>query len=95
MAIPINIEELLRQRVIESSRIEYKKDWNPEPILHSVTAFANDFDNLGGGYILIGVEEQNGYPRFPLKGLNEDVLILFRRNSLINVTLLNRATYRS
>ena len=51
MAIPINVEELLRQRVIESARIEYKADWNPEPILHSITAFANDFDNLGGGYI--------------------------------------------
>lgn len=56
MAIPINIEELLRQHVIESTRIEYKSDWNPEPILHSITAFANDFDNLGGGYIVIGVD---------------------------------------
>jgi hypothetical protein len=35
--------------VIESTRIEYKADWNPEPIVHSITAFANDFDNLGGG----------------------------------------------
>ena len=74
MAIPINIEELLRQQVIESARIEYKADWNPEPILHSITAFANDFDNLGGGYIVIGVEEQNGYPRFPVKGLDKKLL---------------------
>ncbi len=88
MAIPINIEELLRQRVIESSRIEYKKDWNPEPILHSVTAFANDFDNLGGGYILIGVEEQNGYPRFPLKGLNEDVLDSVQKELLNKCNLI-------
>lgn len=56
MAIPINIEELLRQQVIESTRIEYKSDWNPEPVLHSITAFANNFDNLGGGYIVIGVD---------------------------------------
>lgn len=74
MAILINIEELLHQRVIESARIEYKAKWNPEPILHSITAFANDFDNLGGGYIVIGVEEQNGYPRFPVKGLDKNVL---------------------
>ena len=74
MAIPINIEELLRQQVIESTRIEYKADQNPEPILHSITAFANDFDNLGGGYIVIGVEEQNGYPRFPVKGLDKNIL---------------------
>ncbi|MBF1040743.1 MAG: putative DNA binding domain-containing protein, partial [Lachnospiraceae bacterium] len=74
MAIPINVEELLRQRVIENARIEYKADWNPEPILHSITAFANDFDNLGGGYIVIGVGEQNGYPRFPVKGLEKNIL---------------------
>ena len=74
MAIPINIEELLHQQLIESARIEYKADWNPEPILHSITAFANDFDNLGGGYIVIGVEEQNGYPRFPVKGLDKSTL---------------------
>lgn len=30
MAIPINIEELLWRQVIESARIEYKADWNPE-----------------------------------------------------------------
>ena len=74
MAIPINIEELLHQQVIESARIEYKADWNTEPFLHAITAFANDFDNLGGGYIVIGVEEQNGYPRFPVKGLDKSTL---------------------
>ncbi len=39
MAIPINMEELLHQRVIESARIEYKTDWNPAPILHSTNRF--------------------------------------------------------
>ena len=72
MALPVNVSELLRQRVVESTRIEYKADWNPEPILHSIVAFANDFDNLGGGYIFIGVEEKNGRPRFPVKGLNAE-----------------------
>ena len=56
MAIPINIEELLRQRVVESTRIEYKKDWNPNAIIHTICAFANDIDNVGGGYIIVGVE---------------------------------------
>ena len=42
--------------------------------MHSITAFANDFDNLGGGYIVIDVEEQNGYPRFPVKGLDKNIL---------------------
>ena len=50
MALAINIEDLL----IESNRIEFKKGWNPASIYHSVCAFANDFNNLGGGFILAG-----------------------------------------
>ena len=69
MPLPINIEDLIRQRKVERTRIEYKADWNPEPIIHTITAFANDFDNMGGGYILIGVEEENGRPILPVKGL--------------------------
>ena len=45
MALPINVSDLIKQRVIESARIKYKGDWNPEPILHSICAFANDIDN--------------------------------------------------
>ena len=51
MAIPINIEDLINKRVVESTRIEFKSDWNPNPIIHSICAFANDIDNVGGGYI--------------------------------------------
>lgn len=71
MALPISITELIKGRVVENARIEYKTDWNPEPILHSICAFANDIDNWGGGYIIIGVEEENGMPRFPIKGLEK------------------------
>lgn len=71
MAIPINIEELLRQRVVESTRIEYKKDWNPNAIIHTICAFANDIDNVGGGYIIVGVEEENGLPIFPIRGIDD------------------------
>ena len=51
MALPLNIDDLIHQRKVESARIEYKKNWNPEKVLHSVCAFANDIDNWGGGYI--------------------------------------------
>ena len=71
MALPINVSDLIKQRVIESARIEYKGDWNPEPILHSICAFANDIDNWGGGYIIIGIDEENGMPKFPIKGLSK------------------------
>ena len=50
MALPLNIDDLIHQRKVESARIEYKKDWNPEKVLHSVCAFANDIDNWGGGH---------------------------------------------
>lgn len=66
MAIPANIEDLINQRIVESTRIEFKEDYNPTPIIHSICAFANDIDNMGGGYIIIGVEEENGSPKFPI-----------------------------
>lgn len=72
MALPINVDDLLHQRKVERTRIEYKSGWNPEPIIHTLTAFANDFDNMGGGYILIGVEEENGRPVLPVKGIDPD-----------------------
>ena len=75
MALPINIEDLLNKRKVEGSRIEFKKGWNPVDIYHSICAFANDFDNLGGGYVLVGVEENEyGIAKRPVTGINiEDV----------------------
>lgn len=72
MALPINIEDLLNQRRVESNRIEFKKGWNPKTIYHSIGAFANDIDNLGGGYIIIGVEEENGVAKRPVLGVPEE-----------------------
>ena len=72
MALPLNIDDLIHQRKVESARIEYKKDWNPEKVLHSVCAFANDIDNWGGGYIILGVEEKNGMPVLPPYGIRKE-----------------------
>ena len=71
MALPINIEDLLNKQKIESNRIEFKKGWNPPDIYHSVCAFANDFENLGGGYILVGVQtdENTGMALRPVEGI--------------------------
>ena len=65
MAIPTNIRTLLSGNVVEWARIEFKKTWDPEASLKTITAFANDLDNWGGGYIVIGVEEENGIPLKP------------------------------
>lgn len=49
MALAISIEDLLKKQRIKYDRIEFKKGWNPASIYHSVCAFANDFNDLGGG----------------------------------------------
>ena len=48
--LPINLQDLLRQRTVEGERIEYKAGWNPDAVIRTLCAFANDFENLGGGY---------------------------------------------
>lgn len=70
MALAINIDELLNGKVIEWERLEFKKGWNPEAVMHTLCAFANDVNNWGGGYLIIGVDEQNGRPILPLEGLD-------------------------
>jgi ATP-dependent DNA helicase RecG len=70
MALPVNIDDLINHRKVEWARIEYKEGWNPEKVLHTLCAFANDLDNWGGGYVILGVEEKNGKPVFPVKGLS-------------------------
>ena len=70
MAIPVNIKELINQKVVESNRVEFKEGYNPTAIIRTICAFANDIDNIGGGYIIIGVEEKDGHPVYPLKGVN-------------------------
>ena len=70
--LPININHLLRRRTIEGERVEYKAGWNPQRVLHTICAFANDFHNLGGGYIVLGVEERDGRPVLPPKGIPPD-----------------------
>jgi ATP-dependent DNA helicase RecG len=70
--LPINLDDLLRQRTVEGDRIEYKRGWNPVPVLKTLCAFANDFENLGGGYIVIGQDcDSQGLPVFPPAGLTE------------------------
>jgi len=69
MLLPINIKDLLYGKPVEWERLEFKEGWNPLDVLHTICAFANDFHNFGGGYILLGVAEQDGRPVLPPKGL--------------------------
>jgi len=69
MALPINIEDLITARTVESTRIEFKKGWNPEEVIHTVCACANDINEYGSGYLIIGIEELDGTPILPPCGL--------------------------
>lgn len=69
MALPININDLINGLSVEWERIEFKEGWNDKNILHTICAFANDFNNQGGGYIIIGIAEKDGRPILPPIGL--------------------------
>lgn len=71
MPLPINIDDLLNKRKVESNRIEFKASWNPDKIYHTICAFATDLENTGGGYVVVGVEEENGVAKRPVKGIEE------------------------
>jgi ATP-dependent DNA helicase RecG len=74
MALPINITDLIHGKTIEWERLEFKQGWNPEDVLHSMCAFANDLHNWGGGYIIVGVAENDGQPILPPTGLQQSQL---------------------
>lgn len=88
MSLPINIKDLINRRVVENARVEYKRNWNPETILHSICAFANDIDNWGGGYIIIGIEEENGMPKFPIEGLKKESIDRINKELLQKCNLI-------
>lgn len=75
--LPVNLDDLLHQRSVESARVEFKASWSEHTgsqVLRTVCAFANDYQNLNGGYIVMGVAEQNGQAVLPPAGLGaEDV----------------------
>ena len=88
MGLPINIRDLIESRIVENTRIEYKSDWDPEPIVHSITAFANDFDNTGGGYVIVGIKEENGVPSLPISGLKKDSIDRIQKELLNKCNLI-------
>jgi ATP-dependent DNA helicase RecG len=74
MPLPLNITELIHGKTVEWERLEFKRGWNPADILHTLCAFANDIHNLGGGYILVGIAEEDGRPVLPPPGMAEKEL---------------------
>ena len=82
MAIPITIEKLLTENVVEWARIEFKEGWNPDTTLKTISAFANDIDNWGGGYIVIGAKEKDGKLVRPVTGIAPDAVDRIQKDLL-------------
>ena len=74
VTLPINLANLLHGRGVESVRVEFKATWDPDTtgpqVLKTICAFANDYHNLNGGYVVIGVAEHDGRAHLPPDGLS-------------------------
>ena len=82
-ALPISIQDLLYHRGVEAARVELKSSWNEGPtaqqVLETICAFANDYYNVNGGYVVLGVEERDGVAQLPPKGLDPAALERIQR----------------
>ncbi len=73
--LQINLDDLIHGRAVESVRREFKKTWSErdvDGIIRTICAFANDYYNMNGGYIVLGIEEKDGHPVLPPQGLEEE-----------------------
>ncbi len=79
MPLPIKTEDLFKGNKVESDRLDYKKGLDPQKIAHTICAFANDINNIGGGYIVVGVEDNKGTPKLPPVGLRKTEIESFQK----------------
>ena len=76
MALPTNIQKILNPNIVEDVRVELKEGWNPQNILHTICAFANDIDNFYGGYIILGINDKRdviGFDKNKYDALQKDI----------------------
>ncbi|MDP6155242.1 MAG: ATP-binding protein [Candidatus Thermoplasmatota archaeon] len=53
--------------------MEYKSSWTKHiknAVIRTICAFGNDFHNLNGGYIILGIIDKQGRPVLPPQGLD-------------------------
>jgi ATP-dependent DNA helicase RecG len=90
--LPINVEDLLRARGVETQRLEFKGTWDDhiaEDVLHTICAFANDVHNVNGGYIIVGVDEDRGRAVLPPRGLDPAQLDQIQRQIRVHCKTLD------
>lgn len=73
--LPINVEDLLNGNT-ESARLEFKASWDPNTTgpqaIRTICAFANDFQRLGSGYVVIGVAGADSAGKARAAGLSPE-----------------------
>ena len=71
--LPVKLDDLIHARTVESVRLDFKATWDRfirDKTIQTVCAFANDFQGLNGGYVILGIEDQGGQPLLPPRGLD-------------------------
>ena len=84
MSLIIGIDSILNRNIVEDERLEFKEGWNPEPVLHTICAFANDIRNINGGYIVIGMGDRgNAISVDPksIDGMNRNLFDILKLNT--------------
>lgn len=74
---PFEVAAILHHRTVESSRVELKATFDDKTgprILETICAFANDLQELNGGYIVLGVGEDRGTAQLPPRGLSPEAV---------------------
>nr|WP_294991506.1 RNA-binding domain-containing protein [uncultured Sediminibacterium sp.] len=72
--LPADIRDLLNETSVEWERLELKEGFDPDDIVKTMCAFANDIKNHGGGYLVLGCAERDGRPVLPPTGLDPKML---------------------
>lgn len=72
MPIPFNIENLISLKKIESNRVQFLKSWDQLKILHWICAYANDYEELNGGFIIVGINKDTQNDIIEITGLTDE-----------------------
>ncbi|MDR2266770.1 MAG: putative DNA binding domain-containing protein [Christensenellaceae bacterium] len=89
MALPINVQDLIYARKFGTARVEHISEFDPLKVMHTMCAFANDINNCGGGYIILGIKALDGVPQFPVVGIEKEEQDAIYRKILKLSTLIH------
>ena len=94
VALAVDIHRLLKGGVVEWERIDFRRTFHPLAVLRSICAFANDINSTGGGYIIIGVDQdEHDLPVFPVRGLSPGEITIIRQELFRTCKYINPPYY--